>query len=429
MSDTIAAVATARGQAGVAVVRLSGPQAFRVGEAIAGTLPSVGTARVRVLRDPGSGDVLDQALVIAFAEGHSFTGEKTVEFQIHGSIAVETAVLRALLADASVRLAEPGEFTRRAMENGKLDLSQVEGLSDLVVAETEAQRRQALTVMRGAIGALASGWRTRLIRASALVEATIDFADEELPDDLAVEAREHIEAVLKELAAQLAGAESAERVRHGFEVAIVGAPNVGKSTLLNALAGREAAITSDIAGTTRDVIEVRMDLSGLAVTLLDTAGVRETEDRIEALGVERARARAAGADLRVFLGDAPSADLWQAGDILVSPKSDLGLSGPGMPVSGMTGDGVTDLLDAISSELAQRMSGSSVMIRLRHRLAVEGAVAALESALDHVEEGSEGADLAAEDLRAAMRRLDSLIGKVDVEALLDDIFASFCLGK
>ncbi|MBD3625058.1 MAG: tRNA uridine-5-carboxymethylaminomethyl(34) synthesis GTPase MnmE [Rhodobacteraceae bacterium] len=429
MSDTIAAVATARGQAGVAVVRLSGGDAFRVSEGLIGPLPPTGTARVRIVRHPTSGEVLDQALVICFADGHSFTGEKTVEFQIHGSLAVETAVLGALLVDPAVRLAEPGEFTRRALENGRMDLSQVEGLSDLVVAETEAQRRQALTVMRGAIGDLAGSWRQKLIRASALVEATIDFEDEELPDDLVIEASGQIRQVREDLEQQLRGANTAERVRQGFEVAIVGAPNVGKSTLLNALAGREAAITSDIAGTTRDVIEVRMDLNGLAVTLLDTAGVREAEDRIEALGVERARARAEGADLRVFLGDAPLEDLWQDGDLLVRPKADLGRDGSGLAVSGLTGAGVSELLESISVELSKRMAGSSVMIRLRHRQAVEGAVAALESALLHVEDMPDASDLAAEDLRVAIRRLDSLIGKVDVEALLDDIFASFCLGK
>ncbi|MSU90672.1 tRNA uridine-5-carboxymethylaminomethyl(34) synthesis GTPase MnmE [Rhodobacteraceae bacterium 2CG4] len=429
MSDTIAAVATARGQAGVAVVRLSGPEAFRVGAALAGTLPAVGTARVRVLRDPGTGEVLDQALVIAFADGQSFTGEKTVEFQIHGSIAVETAVLRGLLSDDAVRLAEPGEFTRRAMENGRMDLSQVEGLSDLVVAETEAQRRQALTVMRGAIGTLAAGWRKDLIRASALVEATIDFADEELPGGLADEAHARIDGVLRELRDQLAGSDSAERVRQGFEVAIVGAPNVGKSTLLNALAGREAAITSDVAGTTRDVIEVRMDLNGLAVTLLDTAGVRDTDDRVEALGVSRARERALHADLRIFLGAAPVEGLWRPGDLLVHPKADLGAGNADLAVSGLTGAGVSKLLEAVTAELSGRLAGSSVMIRLRHRQAVEGAVAALESARLHVQDMPDASDLAAEDLRVAVRRLDSLIGKVDVEALLDDIFASFCLGK
>ena len=218
-------------------------------------------------------------------------------------------------------------------------------------------------------------------------------------------------------------------IQPGKLTILVGSNGCGKSTLLNSLAGREAAITSDIAGTTRDVIEVRMDLNGLAVTLLDTAGVREAEDRIEALGVERARARAEGADLRVFLGDAPLEDLWQDGDLLVRPKADLGRDGSGLAVSGLTGAGVSELLESISVELSKRMAGSSVMIRLRHRQAVEGAVAALESALLHVEDMPDASDLAAEDLRVAIRRLDSLIGKVDVEALLDDIFASFCLGK
>ena len=327
--DTIFAEASARGKAGVAVVRISGPLAFSAVESLCGVVPAPRRASLRVLRDE-LGQIIDEALVLTFAEGASFTGEQSAEFQVHGSIAVVSALLAALSRIKGLRMAEAGEFTRRALENERLDLAQVEGLADLVEAETESQRKQAFRLFSGALGDKTERWRGDLIRAAALIEATIDFADEEVPTDVSPEVIELIDRVAASLATELSGAQMAERIRDGFEVAIVGPPNIGKSTLLNALAGRDAAITSDVAGTTRDVIEVRMDLAGLPVTLLDTAGLRETQDVVESIGIERARARAAAADLRVFLIEAldqlPDVAV-ETGDLVLIGKDDAGTFG------------------------------------------------------------------------------------------------------
>ncbi|TCP61130.1 tRNA modification GTPase trmE [Rhodovulum bhavnagarense] len=428
--DTIFALATARGKAGVAVIRISGPRAAEAGQALAGSLPASRVAGLRRLHD-GEGGLLDEALVLAFDEGASFTGEKVVEFQCHGSPATVAAVLAALGRLPGMRMAEPGEFTRRALENGVMDLAQVEGLGDLLEAETEAQRRQALRVLSGALGDRAESWRSNLIRAAALLEATIDFADEEVPVDVTGEVGALLDAMLCELTAEIDGVAVAERIREGFEVAIVGPPNAGKSTLLNHLAGREAAITSEHAGTTRDVIEVRMDLHGLPVTILDTAGLRDSADAVETIGIARAIDRAKAADLRIFLLDdsgetqglAPLAE-----DIVVRGKADLA-GGDGLAVSGKTGQGVAELVARITSVLEQRAARAVTATRARHRQAMIVAQGAIGEAQNQLSLGMEVAELAAEDLRRAIRALDSLVGRVDVEHVLDEIFARFCLGK
>ena len=422
--DTIYAQASARGRAGVSIVRLSGPGAWGAVGALTGALPAPRQAALRTLRWQGVD--LDQALVLLFPHGASFTGEAVAELHLHGSLAVVAAVLRALAAMPGLRLAEPGEFSRRALENGCLDLAQIEGLGDLIDAETEAQRRQALRVLSGAVGRRAEGWRVALIRAAALLEATIDFADEDVPFDVMPEVGVLLDGVLADLQREADGARAAERVRDGYEVAIVGLPNAGKSTLLNALAGREAAITSEVAGTTRDVIEVRMDLGGLAVTLLDTAGLRDTDDPVESIGVARAIERARGADLRVFLQDinglpdelAPAGD-----DIVVQAKADGGGG-----VSGKTGAGLADLVARITAILTQRAAAAATITRERHRLAVVSAIGSMESARVEIVTGGR-AELVAEQLRAAIRSLDSLVGRVDVEQVLGEIFSSFCIGK
>jgi tRNA modification GTPase len=428
--DTIFALASARGKAGVAVVRVSGPEAWAAGEALAGSLPAPRHSALRRLaaRD---GRILDEALVLPFRAGHSFTGEDVVELHLHGSLAVVKAVLSELGDRPGLRLAEPGEFTRRALENERLDLAQVEGLSDLIEAETEGQRRQALRVLSGALGKAAESWRADLIRAAALLEATIDFADGDVPVDVTPEVTQLIDRVSTTLRREATGAVAAERIRDGFEVAIVGPPNVGKSTLLNALAGREAAITSDIAGTTRDVIEVRMDLHGLPVTILDTAGLRETEDVVEGLGVERAIARAEAADLRVILLERPEdAPLLvpRDDDIVAVGKADLSPMA-GFAISGRTGAGVDRLIEMLVTRLETRASGVATATRERHRVAILRAIDALDVAKREVAAGPDRAELAAEELRTAIRALDSLVGRVDVEHILDEIFASFCLGK
>lgn len=427
--DTIFALASARGKAGIAVIRISGPRAFAAVRTLAGSLPEPRVAGLRRLSD--GGEVLDEALVLAFPFGASFTGEEAVELHLHGAMATVSAVLGALGKLEGLRPAEAGEFTRRALENGRLDLAQVEGLADLIDAETEAQRKQALRVMSGEIGARAADWRRALIRAAALLEATIDFVDEDVPVDVGPEVVELINGVLGSLQRELQGFGAAERIRDGFEVAIVGRPNAGKSTLLNALAGREAAITSEHAGTTRDVIEVRMDLSGLPVTILDTAGLRDTEDEVEGIGVQRALDRAAKADLRVFLLDGEDVPLLapQPGDLLVHGKADVAPSRGGLTVSGRTGAGLAELTAAIASVLGDRSAGAATITRERHRIAISRAAGALESARNQVSGAGGRAELAAEELRRACRALESLVGLVDVEHLLDEIFASFCIGK
>ena len=427
--DTIFALATAPGKAGVAVVRVSGSHVKEAAAALFGDLPTPRMASLRLLKDR-EGRRLDQALVLYFPERNSFTGEEVLELHLHGSVAVVNAVLRELSDLEGLRLAEAGEFTRRALENGCLDLAQVEGLADLIDSETEAQRRQALRVLSGDLGNLAGGWRENLIRAAALLEATIDFADEEVPVDVTPEVQDLLQKVRAELATEIAGVNAAERIRTGFEVAILGAPNVGKSTLLNALAGREAAITSEYAGTTRDVIEVRMDLNGLPVTLLDTAGLRDTDDHVEGIGIERARQRAEAADLRVFLveqGQHPDFEP-QPGDIIRAAKADK-LENDANAISGKTGQGIAALVDEITEKLSEQAGRSGIATRERHRVAMTRANDSLAAAHAVLALGPDHYEIAAEELRSAIRALDSIVGRVDVENLLDEIFSSFCIGK
>jgi tRNA modification GTPase len=427
--DTVFALATASGKAGVAVVRISGPLAHQAGAFLCGSLPEPRHTALRNVRD-SEGNLIDTALVLNFQGPASFTGEDVVELQLHGSIAVTSAVLRVLSQQSGLRMAEPGEFTRRALENGRLDLAQVEGLADLIDADSEAQRRQAQRVLSGELGRLAQDWRQKLIRAAALLEATIDFADEDVPTDVTPEVNALLMSVRADMEKEIVGVEINERIRSGFEVAIVGAPNVGKSTLLNALAGRDAAITSEYAGTTRDVIEVRMELAGLPVTLLDTAGLRETDDFVEGIGISRAVQRADLADIRVFLTeDTDSLGIEiKPEDIVLRPKADT-LANKKDAVSGKTGEGVTDLVARLTSILSTRTAQAGVATRERHRVAMERASAGLAKAQEVLGQGSDQYDIAAEELRSAIRALESLVGHVDVENLLDEIFASFCLGK
>lgn len=424
--DTIFALATARGVAGVAVVRISGAGASEVADSLCGNLPSNRGVRRITNRD---GVLLDSALVIVFQGSSSFTGEPVVEFHLHGSPAVIAAVLNELSNCDGARLAEAGEFTRRALENGKLDLAEVEGLADLIEAETEAQRRQAIRVFDGALGDKSEEWRTSLIRAASLIEATIDFADEDVPVDVLPEVGEILDRVKLAMKGEADGVRIAERIRDGFEVAIVGKPNVGKSTLLNRLAGRDAAITSNVAGTTRDVIEVKMDINGLPVTLIDTAGIRESDDIVENLGVQLAIQRASHADIRVLLkenNELPNIEL-QPDDIVLNAKADL-TNVREMAISGETGEGVELLIGLISEKLDKRAARIGVAMRERHRVAIISCLDALDRTSEHISEAI-GLDLVADELHSAIRLVDSIVGRVDVEDLLDEIFASFCIGK
>jgi tRNA modification GTPase len=426
--DTIFALATVRGRSGVAVIRISGPAAFDAAARLVGSLPPVGRPSLRRIRD-GEGEVVDEALVLVFQAPRSFTGEDTVELQLHGSPAAIAATERLISGTGMARPAEAGEFTRRALRNEKLDLAQVEGLGDLLAAETEAQRRQAMRLLQGRLGERAADWRSDLLRAAALIEATIDFADEDVPVDVTPEVDALLEKVSDSLGREADGSRVAERVRDGFEIAIIGAPNAGKSTLLNHIAGREVAITSETAGTTRDILEVRLDLGGIPVTLLDTAGLRESEDAVERIGVERTRLRAEEADLRIFLlqpGERPPDDLRREGDIAVAGKADV-TGGAG--ISGRTGQGVDALLREVEGVLAGRMQGIATATRERHRVAMERAIEALGAARATMAQSPETPELAAASLREAIASLDSLTGRIDVEAILGEIFASFCIGK
>jgi len=429
--DTIFALATAQGKAGVSVIRISGARARDAGEAFCENLPVSHKAALRNLTDL-QGTLIDQALVLTFEDRKSFTGEPVVEFHLHGSTAIVARMMELLGGVVGLRLAEPGEFTRRALENGKLDLAQVEGLADLIDAETEAQRKQAVRVLAGDLGRTAEIWRSDLIRAASLLEATIDFVDEDVPIDVTPEVLVLLERSERAITKEAEGVKTAERIRAGFEVAIIGAPNVGKSTLLNSIAGRDAAITSEYAGTTRDVIEVKLDLNGLPVTILDTAGLRETEDFVEKIGIDRALDRAEKADLRVFLKSTVEEQLpieQRSGDIEMLGKADLFVDRTLRSVSGKTGEGVDHLVTAISKTLLDRSASAGIATRERHRQALLSSQKYLSAAKEGLDLGPDHYDLVAEDMRFAIRALNSLIGHVDVENLLDEIFSSFCLGK
>lgn len=432
--DTIFALSSGRPPAGVAVVRISGPQAQVALQALAGSVPPPRFARYGALRAKDALP-LDLALQIFFPGPASATGEDVVELHLHGGRAVVAAVLNALGRLPGLRLAEPGEFTRRAHANGKLDLAEVEGLADLIAAESEGQRRQALAQASGALSRRVDEWRTALVRALALMEAGLDFADEgDVQGVGSEEALGLVAPVLEDLTSALRDADRGERVRDGLVVALAGPPNAGKSSLLNRLAGREAAIVSPWAGTTRDVLEIHLELAGQAVTLLDTAGLRETSDAVEAEGVRRARARAQAADLVLWLSEGeepPPADL---GDVVrVRTKSDLA-SGAGenpaegwLAISVIEDRGLEELLQVIE-ERAQILSVGEPALVTRERQRRE-----IAAAMDHLQRMGEmkalGEELRAEELRLAIRALDRTIGRVDVEHVLDALFSSFCIGK
>jgi tRNA modification GTPase len=446
---TIFALSSGRPPAAVAVVRMCGSSA-RVGlEKLIGRVPEVRKATLARVRDPESGEVIDEALALWFPGPHSETGEDMAELQLHGGHAIIAAVLDTLGRIGGFRPAEPGEFTRRAFENGRLDLTEAEGLADLIAAETPAQRRQAFRQLKGLIGDRTEAWRQQIIEALALVEAGIDFSDEaDVPEDLVGPALDAALRLRDEIAAALAG--HGERLREGLIVAIAGPPNAGKSTLLNRLARREAAIVSPYPGTTRDVIEVHLDLGGYPVTLLDTAGIRDSSDPVEQEGVRRAQDRAADADLVLWVIDASAAgpfgkdvpenllrsDVWR-----VMNKIDLGVqntcqineslsaSSVALSISATTGTGMEALLGGLAAYAEKFFSTteSPLVTRARHRHALEETLIALDRALAEEKFGRE--EVIAEELRAAATTLGRLTGRVDVEDILDVIFREFCIGK
>ncbi|MEO8421870.1 MAG: tRNA uridine-5-carboxymethylaminomethyl(34) synthesis GTPase MnmE [Hyphomicrobium sp.] len=438
---TIFALSTAPGRAGIAVVRASGPGAGELIDALAPPRPKKRTAALRRIRDPDSGETIDEGLVLWFAAPRTETGEDMVEFHLHGGAAIVKALLVVLGRQPACRLAEPGEFARRAFVNGKLDLAQVEGLADLVDAETEAQRRQALGQMRGALSELYEGWRGDLIRASALAEAAIDFSDEGDVADNAVEVARNIVAGLQAaIAAHLDDGNRGEILRDGVRIVLAGPPNAGKSSLLNALARRDAAIVSEEAGTTRDVIEVRLDLEGLPVVVSDTAGIRAPQGTIEQEGIRRTLAHARDADLVLWLGDAslpavaPPPEVLARGNKFFLPlasKIDIpgALPRAGMlGVSAKTGAGLQELTRRLADIARERLGdlSSPAITRERHRQQLETCMNALNGFMSSPLHEHE---LRAEDLRIAANALGRITGRVDVEDVLGAIFARFCIGK
>ena len=426
--DTIFALASAPGKAGISIVRLSGPLAINVAEKLTKSKLKEKQPNLRVIYDSDN-HFIDQALILIFSKPYSFTGENVVEFHLHGSSAVVSSVIKLLGNFKGLRSAEAGEFTRCALDNGKLDLAQVEGLADLIEAETDAQHKQAARIFNGALGEKTKEWRAKLVKAGALLVATLDFADEEVPEEVTPEVEKLINMVLSDLDKEIIGVQTAERIRSGFEVAIVGAPNLGKSTLLNYLVGRDAAITSNISGTTRDVIEVKLDLRGLPVTILDTAGIRKSDDKVEEIGISRALERSSLSDLRIVLtedGEYPPGLKRRDTDIICIAKDDHGNRGG---VSGKTGAGIDRLKNNIWDILNDKAQYVGIATRERHKSSMVNAKKFLGNAVVSLRDGPEYYDITAEEIRAATSALDSLIGRIGVEDVLDEVFSSFCLGK
>lgn len=434
--STILAVASGAGRAGIAVLRISGSRARFVAETVCGGLPQPRVASLRSLIDPVSGEVIDQGIVLFFPAPHSFTGEDVLELQVHGSLAVTRAMLRAITGLASdIRLAEPGEFSRRAFLNGRMDLAAIEGLGDLIDSETEWQRRQALRQMQGQLGALVGPWRESLIAAMASVEAELDFSDEgDVPADVRAGLHTDLHRIRRAFDDVLRSTDRGERLRSGYRVVIAGPPNAGKSSLLNAIARRDVALVSPVAGTTRDIIEVRCDIRGYPVLLADTAGLRDSADEVERMGIARARREIDAADVTLVLRSCDDSGPQDVSSlervaIVVATKSDLATPrfAHDIAISTQRGQGIDTLLDLLGDRLEELGGGEiSLVANERQRSALMGAAAALDRILGQHDLAGE---LLAEELRFATGKLDHLIGRVDHEAVLDVIFARFCIGK
>lgn len=447
---TIVALSSGQGRAGVAVIRISGSRAPEVLEEVVGFLPVPRLATRATVRDPKSFVTIDEGLVLWFPGPASYTGEDVAELHVHGGLAVVEAVMAALCGMNGVRLAEPGEFTRRAFLGGKLDLIQAEGIADLIDAETEGQRQQALAQLAGSSSNLYESWRLQLVNALAYLEAEIDFPDEELPVGLVPSVRKKVSTLLVELKKHLADNRRGERLRDGVFVVIAGPPNVGKSSLLNALAQRDAAIVSSRSGTTRDVVEVRLNLGGSPVILADTAGLHDSEDEVEAEGIRRALQRAEAADLKIVMVEAAEQivvtpqvrTLIDTNTLVVINKIDIQPMVVGLkveqcepwPISVVTGAGLDSFLVALEKKVAGMFGHheAPVITRARHRTAMEDCVSCLGRFMAFTEDidmSNGRIELVAEDLRMAVRSLGRITGKVDIEELLDIVFRDFCIGK
>lgn len=421
-AETIVALSSGRPPAAIAVVRTSGPDAKRAAERITGELPQARQAGLRRLVEPRDGSLIDEAIVLRFDGPNSATGEDIIEYQCHGGRATVDALIRALLSQPGVRLAQPGEFTRRALANGRIDLTEAEGLSDLLAAETELQRRSAIARAGGALRRELDGWRDQLLELSARAEVAIDYADEEegaVAADLSLEIGQLAEAIAK-----LVRAPRIEPLRDGIRVVVAGPPNAGKSSLVNALAQSEKAIVTHVAGTTRDVIEVPIAIDGVPFVLVDTAGLRESEDVVESIGIDRARHEAAAADLLLWLGNSKDAPEHEA-LIPVLAKADLKKEGIGLPVSSVTGRGVADLMTLLVRKARELLpKGDELALdRRQHDLLAEA-----HGALERARRQSDPV-LVAEELRGARHCVDRISGRAGVENLLDALFGRFCLGK
>ena len=444
---TICALASGPPPAGIGVIRVSGPAVRGFAKTcLDKPLPPSHMARLRKLIDHG-GDIVDEALTLFMPAGASYTGEDVLELHLHGGVAVIEHALETLTCFKGIRLAEPGEFTRRAFEAGRMDLTQAEGIADLIEAETRGQKAQALAQTDGALGTLYSNWRESLLGALALLEVSVDFPDEaEAPETVNAPVLESLTALADAFETALADGAIDQSIRDGFRVAIIGPPNVGKSTLLNRFAKREAAIVTDIPGTTRDVVEVRCRMAGQIVWLADTAGLRETDNLVEAEGIKRARRVAEKADLRLYVSAETSANETldfeapspRPQDLHVQNKSDLQVnemlkseaSGTALKISALTGEGFNALEAALVSWLSAQVSKRSapVITRARHRTGIETALGHVRAAVALIEQGV-GAELTSEDVRLAARALAGLVGEIGVEEILGAVFSEFCIGK